>query len=240
MLCLVLSAGGVDCGANPGATCRSQESEFNGLRKKLAVRPLSGLATACTCNTDPTTGTGPEHSVCNDAPKNTTAVDAAKHYNHACSKNDGSDGVVCAANTDYGYTFDDTTGEKVAFRNTIVYGDNSSRWNGTTVLFRSHARDKGPYCEVSVNGEECKECLPTVCDGTDNREKTTVGFRIACGGGATSGDGRYYSFDSCSDTPDDSRSKNGYLEIFHGPVLRLRQPGLCCHHYYYYWAATAD
>jgi Leucine-rich repeat (LRR) protein len=103
------------------------------------------------------------------------------------------DETACAVNTEYGYTFNVTTGSIETFQNTIEY---VTGWNGTKITF---VEPNEGVCQVSVNGEKCRFCGDLVCSSGFQ------GYSVFCDnleGG--------YNFNSC-----DEFVVTGYLEILH-------------------------
>ena len=104
------------------------------------------------------------------------------------------DGTLCAINTNYGYTFDDETGDIATFRNTLQY---TLGRNETITFIQNKTASAG--CQVSVNSEQCRECGNSIC------RSGFQGFSIICdnleGGG--------FSFNSCDET-----FEVGFLEVF--------------------------
>lgn len=103
-----------------------------------------------------------------------------------------SDESICAQSSDYGYTFDQVTGEIVDFENTIQYVTGRDE----SLLYRNNIQ-AGGQCEVFVNGEACELCQKSTCN--DGR----TGFYIQC---SNLEDG--YVYDFCTDTD------KGYLIAF--------------------------
>lgn len=76
--------------------------------------------------------------------------------------------TVCAKSTEYGYSFDDVTGQQVQFRNTIQY----TKGRNDTVVFTKDAN--ATNCELEVNGEKCNICMMLAC------KSSLQGFQINC------------------------------------------------------------
>jgi hypothetical protein len=111
------------------------------------------------------------------------------------------DGSVCVVNTNYGYTFNETTGDIESFRNDLKYVRGRS---DTITYIRDFDKDS---CEVEYNGEKCRYCDIFVCGGSGFQ-----GFQVSCDnfeGG--------FSMDSCiiDENP-------GYLEVFYFVDASLR------------------
>jgi hypothetical protein len=122
---------------------------------------------------------------CSDGGKTLTCSDSTCE---SCN----ADGSVCVTNNDYGYIFDETTGEEVSFRNTLQYVKGRDE---TIVFSRVFTEDT---CEVTVNGEKCDFCGTITCASGYN------GHTIQC-----ENVGLGYSMKSC-----DPRVEPGFLEVF--------------------------
>jgi Leucine-rich repeat (LRR) protein len=103
-----------------------------------------------------------------------------------------ADGSVCVTNNDYGYIFDETTGEPVSFRNTFQYVKGRDE---TIVFSRVFSEEQ---CEVTVNGEKCDSCSTITCASGYN------GYAVQCENVAPG-----YSMKSC-----EPRVEVGFLEVF--------------------------
>ena len=215
---------------NTDTICQSYEVAFQGMWDDIIQQGREDFQMECKCKENLI---GLHHIICNDSYNgfitNTTIEIDTKHYiclkdgyGDDATENVSNDSSICAANTNYGYTFDDNTGEEVSFLNTIVYGEDSTRWNRTSILFRSYSKGEGPYCEVWVDGGQCEKCIPTYC-GEEGEGNEDIGFVVSYLNlhNPRSSFHQGYSFDSCSDDPLSSevrKNKNGYLEIFHAAV----------------------
>lgn len=78
------------------------------------------------------------------------------------------DGSVCVQSTDYGFSFDETTGQIISFRNVLQY----TKGRNDTVVFSKDANQE--FCNVEVNGQKCNYCGVEVCQSTNQ------GFRVDC------------------------------------------------------------
>jgi hypothetical protein len=103
------------------------------------------------------------------------------------------DGSVCAVNTDYGYSFNATTGTILAFENSLKY---VMGWNDTTIKI---IETNEGSCEVSVNGEKCRNCGSIIC------KSGFEGYSVSCDNLEVG-----YNFNSC-----DEVVAPGFLEVFY-------------------------
>lgn len=69
------------------------------------------------------------------------------------------EGDLCALNTEYGYEFNETTGEIKSFHNTIEYVSGFG-FEGTTITYED---ELGGDCTFILNGEECNNCGGITC-----------------------------------------------------------------------------
>eukprot|EP00536_Pseudo-nitzschia_multiseries_P003582 jgi/Psemu1/323076/estExt_fgenesh1_pg.C_560026 len=228
---------GVDCVANTDEICHAHKNEFQTMWDEIIPQGRDEFLMECHCKDDDENLSGLYYTFCNNGYKGidtdeTEQIDTKHHiclrdnydYTHYRTENAPEEKLICATNTNYGYTFDEGTGAEISFQNTIVYGGNSARWNGTSILFRSYSKGEGPYCAVWVDGEQCEECIHADCGGEDGGSNEG-GFVISCRNlGSRNGSSHQgYTFDSCADNARSSKErqgKNGYLEIFHAAVDR--------------------
>ena len=103
------------------------------------------------------------------------------------------DQSICARSTDYGYSLNETTGERISFHNTIRY----TKGRNETLLYVKDAIDESK-CHVYVNGEECQECTVSLCTSSNQ------GYSIDC----TNLDVGFET-ETC-----DVKGDSGYLEVF--------------------------
>jgi len=78
------------------------------------------------------------------------------------------DESLCVQSTDYGYGFDEATGETLSFQNVIQY----TKGRNDTLVFTKNADEL--FCHVEVNGQECLYCATELC------ESGIQSYRVDC------------------------------------------------------------
>jgi hypothetical protein len=154
--------------------CEGEECKFN----LIGVCELNGLGfmkeevrgTSCACSE------GGKTLTCSDS--------TCESWN--------ADGSVCVTNNDYGYIFDETTGEAVSFRNTLQYVEGRDE---TLIFSRVYSEFR---CGVTVNGEKYDSCSTLTC--FNGYHGHAIQYENVAPG---------YTINSCY--PDD---EVGFLEVF--------------------------